>query len=233
MYQDTFNVSVIIPCYNTSAYISDAIKSALTQTLKPLEIIVIDDGSTDDSLKKASSFTDASIKTIASTHQGIAATRNIGVTHAQGNYLAFLDADDLWDKNKLQKQKLFLQNHPELDGVFAKIQLFFAAELSKTEAKKYDISSQSQASESACSLLIKTTSFQKAGLFNTEFQTGEFIEWYIRAKKANLHFLSLDETLAYRRIHGKNTTLTSRNSLHANYLKIIQMKLKNNDEITL
>ena len=95
-------VSVIIPVYNREKFLAEAIDSVLAQTYRPIEIIVIDDGSTDKSGEIARSY--AETKYIYQDNQGVSVARNIGVDAAQGEFLAFLDSDDMWLHNKLETQ---------------------------------------------------------------------------------------------------------------------------------
>ncbi len=105
-------VSVVIPCYNAAATLTDAVKSALSQTYDNIEIFVVDDGSTDNSCDVAASFGD-SITYIHKENGGPASARNIGINHSQGELIAFLDADDLWLPEKLANQVAFLRTHPD------------------------------------------------------------------------------------------------------------------------
>ncbi len=97
------NVSVVIPTYNCSAYLAEAIESVLEQTRLPDEIIVVDDGSTDDTVACLEAFGDR-ITVFRQEHLGAAAARNHGIEEASGDWVAFLDADDLWVAEKLEKQ---------------------------------------------------------------------------------------------------------------------------------
>jgi glycosyltransferase involved in cell wall biosynthesis len=99
--QDEIKVSVIIPCYNCAAYVREAIDSVLNQTYRKFELIVINDGSTDDSKKILAGYGDA-IKVISQHNMGLSSARNAGVHASRGSYLAFLDADDFWDKEFLE-----------------------------------------------------------------------------------------------------------------------------------
>ena len=94
-------ISVIIPVYNAEKYLSQCIDSVLSQTYQDCELILIDDGSKDNSLAVCKSYNDARVKIIHQENQGEAAARNAGLKIAQGEYIAFLDADDWWDKNFL------------------------------------------------------------------------------------------------------------------------------------
>lgn len=104
-------VSVIIPFYNEEEYIEKALISVLNQTYENLEILLINDGSTDNSLKIVKKFNDKRIKIIESTNNGVSIARNIGIKESKGNYLCFLDADDYWEKNKIEKQVKFIEKN--------------------------------------------------------------------------------------------------------------------------
>ncbi|MCP3670467.1 MAG: glycosyltransferase family 2 protein [Gammaproteobacteria bacterium] len=95
-------VSVIIPMYNAEAYIKDAIQCVLNQTYSDYEILIINDGSTDSSLKICQQFSDPRIRIITQSNRGLAGARNTGIRNARGHYLAFLDADDRWQPEKLK-----------------------------------------------------------------------------------------------------------------------------------
>lgn len=109
-------VTAVIPNYNYSRYLADAVGSALNQTYENLEVIVVDDGSTDDSLKVLEQFSDR-IKVIAQQNAGVSAARNNGVAAGAGEYLAFLDADDVWHPEKIKKQVERFASEPSLGMV--------------------------------------------------------------------------------------------------------------------
>ena len=105
-------VSVIIPAFNRSAFLKEAIESVLKQTCQQFELIVIDDGSTDNTSEILSHF-DGKIIPLHTSHTGPSAARNSGIHAARGDYIAFLDSDDLWLPEKLKAQIDFFSNHPE------------------------------------------------------------------------------------------------------------------------
>lgn len=96
-------ISVVIPCYNAEAFIEDSIRSVLKQTTAPCEILVIDDGSSDETAARAASI-DPIIRVISQLNQGVSIARNRGFEEAKGDWIAFLDADDLWEPQKLEAQ---------------------------------------------------------------------------------------------------------------------------------
>lgn len=112
-------ISVIMPVYNGADYVRKAIESVLNQTISDWELIVVDDGSTDDTLNVLMSFTDSRISVIQQANQGSSVARNTGLANAQGKYIAFLDADDLYLPNALAEYAAFLEGHPEYDVVYA------------------------------------------------------------------------------------------------------------------
>ncbi|WP_374175448.1 glycosyltransferase family 2 protein [Flavobacterium tructae] len=110
--------SVVIPLYNKADYIENTIKSILDQTFTDFEIIVINDGSTDNSLAKVQGFNDYRIQLYNEKNQGASIARNLGIEKARCNYIAFLDADDLWASNHLETLKTLIEKFPN-SGIFA------------------------------------------------------------------------------------------------------------------
>src|SRR5919112_2696990 len=119
-------VSVIVPVYNGERYLAAALQSIFEQDYRPFEVIVVDDGSVDDTAKIARSF--QQIHYIYQSNQGAAAARNAGVATAQGELIAFLDADDVWVPNKLSVQADYLFRHPEVGYVVARGRHFLESE---------------------------------------------------------------------------------------------------------
>ena len=131
-------ISVIIPMYNTQDYIQKTIESVLTQTYKNLEVIVVDDGSTDNGAKIVQQLhsKDSRVKYIFQANEGVSAARNYGIKSSTGEYLAFLDSDDLWLPSKLEKQmnRLITTN---MDACYCGYQYFCEDVMGKTFPKHY------------------------------------------------------------------------------------------------
>jgi len=113
-------VSVIIPVYRVEKYIAATVQSVLAQTYNNFELLIIDDGSPDKSIEICQQFTDNRIKIIRQENRGVAAARNTGIRYAQGEYLAFLDGDDLWLPEKLAKHIEHLDNSPTVGVSFCR-----------------------------------------------------------------------------------------------------------------
>lgn len=197
-------ISVVIPAFNTSLYIGEAIQSALDQSLAPLEVIIADDGSTDNTADIAEGFGDP-VRVFRRPHGGISAARNFGVAQAQGELLAFLDSDDLWTPQKLEKQAEALNRDNELHGVFGLVRQFYTPGLEVSEAQKKQLDANVETGYHAGALLIRRAAFDSVGLFDESFRLGEFIDWYARAKDLQLNLSTLPEVLMLRRIHNTNT----------------------------
>ncbi len=112
-------VSVIIPTYNYGQYIADALESILAQTFRDLEVVVVDDGSTDNTREVVGRFTDARVRLISGENGGTASARNRGRAEARGELIAWLDADDLWRPTFLERMVTLLESEPEVGHCFA------------------------------------------------------------------------------------------------------------------
>lgn len=107
-------VSVVIPLYNTEKYIEETIASVLAQSYRDFELIVVDDGSTDESVELCRQFRDPRLRLISQENRGLAGARNAGIHHARGRYVALLDADDLWHPDKLALHVAHLERRPKV-----------------------------------------------------------------------------------------------------------------------
>ncbi|MEO5590692.1 MAG: glycosyltransferase family 2 protein [Gemmatimonadaceae bacterium] len=117
-------ISVIIPTYNYARYITEAIESVISQAIDDMEIIVIDDGSTDDTTEVLSRISDPRLRVIRTPNRGISAALNEGLNQATGEFIAFLDADDRWLPEKLERQLAIMATEPDLAVVFTNFYCF-------------------------------------------------------------------------------------------------------------
>ena len=202
-------ISVIIPVFNGDKYLGEAIESILSQNDFRLEVIVVDDGSTDDTAKVVESF-GSSVRYYYQMNAGPAAARNHGITLTQGDFFAFLDADDLWTKEKTKRQWMEFEAKPELDMAFSHIENFYSPELTQTEKDRINIPVVIMPGRHAGTMLIKKASFLRVGLFKNELRIGEFIDWYARAMELNLNSIMLPDILVKRRIHTTNLGISRR-----------------------
>jgi glycosyltransferase involved in cell wall biosynthesis len=210
-------ISVIIPVYNGEKYLAKAIDSIQKQAYSPVEIIVIDDGSTDNSAAIAQSY--QAIKYFHQPNRGLSASLNQGLGIATGELLAFLDADDIWEDNKLSIQMEVLQKDHSLDGVFGHHQQFISRGDSLRTMDQRILPAPFKGA-----LLIRRESFFRVGLFDTSLTLGDFIDWYKRAMEAGLKFLMLPDVVLKRRIHDDNSSVRDRYA-EKDYVKIMKAAL--------
>lgn len=108
-------VSVVMPVYNVERYVAEAVQSVLNQSFEEFELIIVDDGGQDDSIAICSAFKDPRIRIISQRNRGLAGARNTGILESWGRYVAFLDSDDSWHKDKLLLHFIHLENNPDID----------------------------------------------------------------------------------------------------------------------
>jgi len=197
-------VSVVIPVRNGEEYVREAIGSVMTQTYDHVQIVVVDDGSSDGSARAAQSFGSARVRYCYQPWSGAASARNRGVELADGEWIAFLDADDLWEPDKLQKQLMALAHNNSLDMVFGHVRQFFSPELPDEICRTVRMSSGADPGYHVGTLLMKTNTFRRIGAFLPQLKMGEFVEWYARATAAGLSTVMLPDVVMRRRIHANN-----------------------------
>ena len=168
-------VSCIIPVYNGERFLGEAIDSILAQTYKPTEIIVIDDGSTDGTPDVIAEYA-GHVASARQVNAGAPTARNYGISLAQGEFLAFLDADDLWHEEKLTIQLDRFDNRPELDYCLAHMQNFWMKELDE-EAQRFQNHPLAKPQPGTIStFVIRRSSFDQVGLLNRDYTNGDYHE---------------------------------------------------------
>lgn len=218
------SISVVIPAFNASRYLQAAVCSVLAQTRAVSQIIVVDDGSSDGTSTIAESL--PGVQLLNKTHSGISATRNAGIAQAWGDYIAFLDADDLWMPDKLERQLALLADRPGTLGTFGKMRQFINPELPAEQRARFQADAQLMAGQVAGCLLMEREAFLHVGLFDETLPGGEFIDWVVRARRSGFDLPQVDELVLLRRIHGANTVLTATQSMSSAYLQIIRKKMR-------
>ncbi len=216
-------VSVIVPVYNGERYLAETVGSALKQTYRPIEIIVVDDGSTDNSGQIAQRF-GSPVRYCWQTHGGIGAARNRGVDLSRGEYFAFLDADDLWIENKLALQTAALRKDPALDIGFAHVRHFHSPELPQVMRDTIRCPPEAMPGYCPTTMLVTRSAFFRVGPFEVSWRVGEFIDWYARALQAGFKSALLPEAVAERRLHNANQGIVER-AAQSDYLRILKAAL--------
>ena len=198
------HISVIIPAYNAARYLDEAIASIRSQAYAPLEIVLVDDGSTDDTAQVAARHPDLVI--LHQPNRGPAAARNRGIAAATGEYIAFLDADDFWAPAMLPRLLARLQAQPSTGIVQGLIQRLRAAPQVdgsvefRPEFKPY-------AFLNLGSGLYRRAVFDRVGLFDELLPDNEDTDWMIRAWECGVQKLVTPEVFLYYRVHEQSMTV--------------------------
>jgi len=218
-------ISVIIPVFNAEKYVEEAIKSVLSQTYKNRELICINDNSTDSSLSVLESFEDKIILINNKDNFGTSESRNIGIRRAKGGFLAFIDNDDLWESNKLEVQMNHFNNNPNLDISFSYMNCFISPELSEDVKNLRYCPLHPIPGYIPSTMVVKRTSFDRVGYFDSRWKNGESVDWLFKAKEAGLNFGIVEDVLVQRRIHETNKGALASSTSKSEYLKIIRESL--------
>ncbi|HXJ78360.1 MAG TPA: glycosyltransferase family A protein [Candidatus Methylomirabilis sp.] len=204
-------VSVIVPAYNRERYLGAALESALGQDHQPLEIIVVDDGSTDGTARVARSFT--GVRYLYQSNQGAASARNAGIAASRGEHLAFLDSDDVWAPEKLRLQVDALRQHPGVGYCLTRLQNFLEPGCPVPSWIGPEQFSRAEFGIGTCTLMARREVFDRVGGFDPQYRWASDKDWFFRAKDARIALAILPEVLVHRRIHDGNLSASSEPSL--------------------
>jgi glycosyltransferase involved in cell wall biosynthesis len=212
----TINITVLMPAYNCSRYITSAVKSILNQTYREFEFIIIDDGSTDDTEEKISALKDSRIVYKKTDNKGTAAALNYGISIASGNWIARIDADDLNIPARLEKQVSFLSSNPDIDIISSwsvyfkdphKILFFLKDPVEHEEIYEY-LNLHNPVNSS--SVIYKKSVIKKAK-YNEQFTTNEDFELFFRIRD-EVKFHNIPEFLTFNRVRPDSKTYMGDNS---------------------
>lgn len=205
-------VSVIIPNYNTSAYLPDALKSVLGQTYTDFEVVVVDDGSTDHSRELVESFQAAfqgKLHYVYQSNQGLPAARNTGIRNSTGEFIALLDADDVWLERRLERSVAMMDRKPEVGLVHAKVARIDTAgnvfEIPPIPHAKYLSGSIAnyiytrRAHLPVATIMFRRCCLEQAGVFDETMRATEDRDMWFRIAE-HYPVAHIDEILAYYRI---------------------------------
>jgi glycosyltransferase involved in cell wall biosynthesis len=221
-------VSVVIPVFNGERFLREAVQSVLDQKYSPVEIIVVDDGSTDGTATVARSL--ETVRYLYQTNQGPAAARNRGIEQAKGSLIAFADADDLWPSGKLELQLPYLISDPEIDIVLGRIQQVLLSETvdGPTQATEFG---ETGFSVNLGSAVIRKSVFERVGLFDETMRYSEDVDWFMRARESGAAIVTIDAVTLFYRQHDQNMT-RGKSTSELNVLKALKKSLDRRRERT-
>jgi glycosyltransferase involved in cell wall biosynthesis len=214
------SISVVIPAYNASRYIAETIESVLQQTLPADEVLVLDDGSTDETASIAEQF-GPPVRVIRRPNSRVAATRNAGIQEAVSEWIGFIDADDLWESSKLERQMEELSRHPGADVCYTGRRLLIQNEETAQLGEVVRVPPAAQIRESLfrqtsflpSSVLIRRSTVMAVGWFDTQCTYVEDWDLWLRLLHWGAKFVDCQEPLVHYRIHLNGMTSNSISTL--------------------
>lgn len=218
-------VSCIIPAFNGERFLGEAIRSAIAQTVGDPDIIVVDDGSTDGTAAVAKSFG----RRVTYLHQdnaGPAAARNRGVAAARGTFISFLDADDLWEPDKLEKQLARFSARDELSYCVGMVQNFWEDEVAdEAELMSSHPRARPIAGYVTMTLLVTREWMDRVGAFDITLGHGDAADWFQRADAMGAVSELLPDVLGRRRLHRDNRSRTMAAGSRDEFLMMLKRRL--------
>lgn len=216
------HLSVIVPVFNQERYLGEAIQSVLDQDFDDLEIIVVDDGSTDGSAETAARF--EGVRVIRQQNTGHGGAVNTGVSTARGDLIAFLDADDLWEPGTLATRVARFDDDPELELSYGLLMEFVSPELAAEGMIFRRADGKPKVGPVCGTAIVRRSAWTRIGLLDESLRLGSFMDWLNRAREAGLKTYLHKEVLLKRRIHDDNST-TRRRDAHTDYAKLAKRAL--------
>jgi glycosyltransferase involved in cell wall biosynthesis len=226
-------ISVVLPVYNGERYLAEAIDSVLAQTHRSLELVVVDDGSSDGTPSVLEGYGDRILR-LRQENLGPGAARNAGLARAAGDFISFMDADDVLHPEKLEKQLATLEANPTADMCNAYVQNFWIEEL---QDERQQLSGWTMARPQLGYLLqgilVRRSVFARVGAFDDGLRVANDTDWFVRASERGMVMQSLDEVLLYRRIHKTNITRVRAGEMRDDLIEVVKAALSRRRKISL
>jgi len=222
-------VSVVIPVLNGEKYLAETLRSVLNQTFRSFEVIVIDDGSTDRTASVVREFGTA-VSYDYQDHGGISAARNLGVNRAAGEFIAFLDDDDLAEPHRFAVQVKKFDENPSLDMALSHVLQFISPELDPSLFSELRIPEVPVPGCLPSTVMVRKSAFLKTGGFETRWRVAEFMNWYLRALECGLKIEMLPDVLVRRRIHKAHHVVLNREAVVPEYLRALKASIRRRTE---
>jgi glycosyltransferase involved in cell wall biosynthesis len=215
-------VSVVIPVLNCEAYLAEAVESVRRQAYPDLELIIVDDGSTDGTARIAQGLADDSLRYVYQDNGGPARARNHGLTLARGDLIGFVDADDLWPPGRLPCQMRVLEQNPPVDVVLGRTQL--VRHVGAGRDARLEECSPPFVLLSPTAALFRRRAFERVGFFDEALRYGEDTDWFMRARESGIPIVVQEDVVLRYRRHEHNMT-RGRNMRELRVMDVLKQSL--------
>lgn len=211
--------AVVIPAWNAEATIVEAIESLLGQSVPPLEVLVVDDGSTDATAAKVMAYGDR-VRLLRQPNRGPGAATSAALAMVSAPLVAFLDADDVWLPGKADSQLRYLAGKPDVSGVFAWVRTFRGALDEPTFGAESEFWSRT-------TLMVRTADARRIGdMIDPPGGRGDVVDWLARGRESGMRFDMLGEVLALRRIRPGSLSYGRDAGKDRGYLEVVRRALE-------
>lgn len=201
-------VSAVVLAFDCERYIGEAIDSVRAQTHQNMELVFVDNGSSDGTREVAASK-GAEITAHLEPNRGICPGRNVGLALARGEFIGFLDGDDLWEPDKVERQLEVLRSDPAPDFALGQVSEFASPELPPETAAALPVRPEPREGQVVSAILAPRRTWDRVGPWTEEYVHADGLDWFLRAERAGMRGGKLDHIVMRRRIHGANTSLRS------------------------
>ena len=210
----TIKISVILPIYNGEQYLLEAIQSVTSQNFSITEILIVDDGSTDGTSRLIKQLDiDIPIRYFYQENKGPAFARNVGIKNATGDWLCFIDSDDIWPHDKIKSTLEFLKHNSEVDVLWGMTKFFFESKELKSKYLRSEIAEDPLFNTYLGAAFFRKDVFDKVGNFDITLKYCEDLDWYLRALEKKIRLVKTSNIGLLYRIHSNNST-------HMNFILI-------------
>lgn len=218
-------ISCIVPVYNGARFLAETLDNILAQSWHPVEVIVVDDGSTDTTGDVLAQYA-GRVRVVRQANAGPSVARNRGITEASGTFVAFQDADDLSPPHRLALQSTHLANNPDDGFCVAMVQNFWEPEVAE-EGRQLLGSARSGpiAGYVTGTLLVRREALELVGSFDPTLTHGDSADWFLRAKRLGIQGTLLDEVLLFRRLHLNNRSREFADDSRDEFFRLLKRSL--------
>lgn len=216
-------VGIVIVVKNGERFIRDALESVFNQVYRPIEVVVVDGGSDDNTLQIVSEFDGVEILHQKGT--GIFNAFNLGIKACKTSFIAFLSSDDIWLPNKLHSQIFYMMQHPEVLFTNTHFQFFVEPGIQIPQGVRSQWLAGSLPGRNPETLVARKKAFDVIGFFENEYTSAEDLDWFGRATDLGVESYMLKDVLLKKRIHDKNVSMQIEAN-NRNLLKILRRSVK-------
>ena len=213
-------VSVVVPTLNAARYLEAALDSVEAQSHEHLEVVLVDGGSTDGTLEIGSRY--ERVRTVRQTGTGLPDAWNCGIAAASGELIAFLDGDDLWAPDKLERQVHIFETDPAVDCVITRMRFVLEPGLPIPPGFRPRLLDSDHLAQMPSSLLARRTVFDRIGTFDTRWPIASDIDWFARVKDSGLCVAVVPDVLVEKRVHDANLSTLAGARLNGELMELLR-----------